>query len=272
MTIHKLTVVCVVFAATVSRADDHDKKPGINISVHDGKVDIDGIGAYVDHQIDAALAAVDRAGAPPEIREKLRARLNGLRGKLARRLSHLDADDMDQLGEEMGRIGEEIGREMDNFGRDMDAWGKDYSKKFSHDFTKRWQHAGHHAHVDVDRDNDDDLGGVSDDDDDHDMDDTVRSLGDLSLGRGQRDQIRRLRADSDRQVAAAKDALAQAERVLHDQLDNPAASDADISRAIDAVTQQEAAIRKARILAWHAARRVLDDSQRRRLETAVHAK
>lgn len=56
---------------------------------------------------------------------------------------------------------------------------------------------------------------------------------------------------------------------LKKQLDNPATNDADIARSIDVVTQQEAAIRKARILAWHDARRVLDDAQRRKVEDAA---
>ena len=78
-----------------------------------------------------------------------------------------------------------------------------------------------------------------------------------------------MRAESDRQVAAAKKQLDQASDTLKKQLDNSATSDADIARSIDAVTQQEAAIRKARIIAWHSARRVLDDAQRRKVEDAA---
>jgi hypothetical protein len=107
------------------------------------------------------------------------------------------------------------------------------------------------------------------DDDDGDDADAARGLGDLSLKQPQRDAIARLRADSERQIEAAKHALDAAEHQLHDEIDNPDTSDAELARAIDAVSQQEAAIRKARILAWHGARRVLDDGQRRRVEAAA---
>ena len=43
----------------------------------------------------------------------------------------------------------------------------------------------------------------------------------------------------------------------------------EMGKSIDAVTQQEAAIRKARILAWVNARRVLDDAQRKKVEAAA---
>jgi Spy/CpxP family protein refolding chaperone len=128
---------------------------------------------------------------------------------------------------------------------------------------------------DDDRDDDDDVVGNFDfdmDDDDDDIADAVKDLGDLNLKPQQRDQIRKLRLDSDAKVAAAKRDLDRASEQLEKQLDNPAASDADISRAIDAVAQQEAAIRKARILAWHNARRVLDDAQRNKVQGAAKHK
>jgi hypothetical protein len=153
---------------------------------------------------------------------------------------------------------------------------KDAMKNFGKNWGKNWGKNQHHWKVDVDSDNDNDsddeqVDSVPDIDDQEDMDDAVRNLGDLSLQGPQRDQIQRLRADSDRQVAVAKQQLDRASNELQRQLDNVSASDADIARAIDAVSQQEATIRKARILAWHGARRVLDGAQRRKVEDAARA-
>jgi hypothetical protein len=269
MTVHKIAIVGVLFAATFSFADDvhppappappaaparpappvAPRHPGINISVHDGQVDIDGLGDYIDEQIDHAMDQVDDANVPPAIRAKLKAKIGAMRAKL-KGLKHLDAKDLDQLGKEIGKMGEEIGKEVE--------------KEVEHGIAQ------HHITVSTDDDDDD---SMADMDDDMDMDDdAVRDLGDVSLSTAQRDQLKKLRADSDKQVATAKAALAQASKVLRDQLDNPAASDADITKAIDAVSQQEAAIRKARILAWHGARRLLDDAQRKKVEGAAKGK
>jgi multidrug resistance efflux pump len=97
----------------------------------------------------------------------------------------------------------------------------------------------------------------------------VRDLGDLKLKAPQRDALRKLRAESDAKVANAKRDLDRAEAQLQKAIENVNASDADIARAIDAVAQQEATIRKARILTWVNARRMLDDSQRQKVEGAA---
>lgn len=278
MIVHKLSFVAILAVATMSRADGHPHG-GININVHDdGGVEVDGIGDYVDGQIDRALGNLDRANMPPAMREKLKAKLGQMRAKLAKRLRHLDAKDLDHLGEELDQWGEEFGREMESFGSDMDQWGKDFAKQFGKDAMKAWSKhmmapGGHHGHMDADDDDDDDDASVNvapahDDDDDVD-DDAVRDMGDLSLDHGQREQLSKLRAESDRQISAAKSALVNAKRQLRAQLENPSASDAEISRAIDAVSQQEAMIRKVKILTWHNARRLLDDTQRGKVEGAA---
>ena len=254
MTVHKIAIVGVLFAATFSFADDvhppappaPPRHPGISVSVHDGQVDIDGLGDYVDSQIESAMDQIDDANVPPAIRAKLKAKIGAMRAKL-KGLKHLDAKDLDDLGKELGKMGEEIGKEVE---------------KEVHQNLARHGMSMH----------DDDDDGDFDDDMDMDDDDAVRDLGDLSLSPAQRDTLKKLRTDSDKQIATAKASLAQASKTLHDQLDNPAASDADISKAIDAVSQQEAAIRKARILAWHGARRVLDDAQRKKVEGAAKGK
>ena len=142
--------------------------------------------------------------------------------------------------------------------------GKDWAKKFSKGI--------HLGNITVDNDDDDDVNVAADVDSDDDLDEAIKDLGDLKLQKSQKDQISKLRADTDKQVAAAKQALEAASKTLHDQLEAGKASDADIAKSIDAVTQQEAAIRKARILAWVHARAVLDDAQRKKVEGAAKGK
>ncbi|MEP6862874.1 MAG: hypothetical protein ABJE66_19765 [Deltaproteobacteria bacterium] len=261
----------------------HSHGGGINIQMHDGKIQIDGVNDMVESSIKQAQEAIRNSSLPAEVREKLQKRLDKVRTKVEERLSHLDASDLDQLGEELGKMGDDIGREMDDFGKEMDKYGdkmsKDAMKNFGKNWSKKthWNFSGNNNHNDSDdsdseSDSDDEVVGVPDVDDQDDMDDAVRGLGDLSLKGPQRDQIQRLRAESDRQVAQAKAQLDRASDELQRALDNVSASDAEISRAIDLVSQQEATIRKARILAWHGARRVLDDVQRHKVEAAARAR
>jgi hypothetical protein len=239
---------------------------GLSVSIHGGKVEIDGIKDMIDSHIQQALDMVRaNKNIPADVRAKLEKRLEKVKETLQKRLAHLDINDLDQLGDELGKMGDEIGDQMDEFGKEMEKYGKTFDSK---NFGKNWNF-GHHAHDDDDDDDDDKLTSVPDIDDQDDLDDKVNDLGDLSLKGPQRDAIKKLRADSDKQVAAAKKALDQASTTLKKQLDNPASSDADIAKSIDAVTQQEAQIRKARILAWHNARRVLDDAQRKKVEDAA---
>jgi hypothetical protein len=247
---------------------------GVSVQIHDGKIQIDGVSDLVDGAIHDAQDAIKTSGLPADVRDKLQKRLDKVKDTVKNRLSHLDASNLDQLGDELGKMGDEIGKQMDEFGKEMEKYGK------GSNFGKGWSgHGGHFKWDSKDKDKDDDddddadLPSAPDVDDADDLDDAVKSLGDLSLKPPQREQIQKLRAESDRQVAAAKKQLDQASDTLKKQLDNSATSDADIARSIDAVTQQEAAIRKARILAWHSARRVLDDAQRKKVEdTAAKAK
>ena len=241
-------------------------------------VKVDGLDQMIDAHIKQALDAVgSNRNVPPAVRDKITKRLEGLRKKVRARVgsgSNLDP-------EELGELGEELGREMEEFGREMEEWGeqfgKDMEKQFgSFDVRIGVGHgAGHGAgHVDDDDndDDDDDRRPPSAQDDPDDIDDAVRDMGKLNLKAGQRDQIKRLRTDSEAKVTTAQRELDRASETLRKQLENPGASDADISRSIDNVAQQEAAIRKARILAWVNARRILDDAQRTKVEGAAKRK
>jgi hypothetical protein len=231
------------------------------------KITIDGLDSMIESQIEGALGMIGSdSNVPPEVREKLTKKLEKLRGKLKSKFGNGPINP-----EDLGEIGDEFGAEMEEFGEEMEKWGdkmgKDFEKKYKDGFKFQVN-----AHDDGDDDDGDDVASADDDDDDDDIDAAVQDLGNLSLQPQQRDQIKRLRADSDAKVAAAKRELDRASEALQKQLANPSASDADISRSIDAVAQQEAAIRKARILAWVNARRILDDSQRKKVEGAAKGK
>jgi hypothetical protein len=246
---------------------------GINVQIHGGKLQLDGVDEIVDSSIRSAIDSIKSSNLPNEVKTKLIKRMEKVSGTVKNRLAHLDANNLDQLGDELGKMGDEIGKEMDEFGKEMEKFGekmgKDALKKAKKDLKFKFRNSDDDG--DNDSDDDADLPSAPDVDVQDDADDTVRQLGDLSLKGPQREQIRRLRADSDRQVEMAQRQLGQAEEMLKRALDNAATSDAEISRAIDAVTQQEAQIRKARILAWHGARRVLDEAQRQKIESAARA-
>jgi hypothetical protein len=252
-------------------------------------VQIDGLDEIINAQIDQALESVAHdPHIPDAVRAKITKRLEKVKQKVHAKAASgkLDPDDLEDLGEE-------IGEEMEEFGKEMEKWGENFSKQMrktgsSIDVTvngQRVQVNGGKVSVNgqvlADDDDDDDDEGDDDDDDadldidlddDDDISDAMTDMGDLKLAPAQRDQIKKLRLDSDAKVAAAKRDLNRASGQLQKQLENPATSEADIARSIDAVTQQEAAIRKARILAWHNARRILDDSQRKKVEGAAKHK
>jgi hypothetical protein len=269
---HYFLVAALLFGGLL-RAEPDKKTPpkkddGISVQIHDGKVEVDGVQDMIQERLDDAFDSIDLDDVPAPVREKLKERLGKLRGKIGARLKNLNAKDLDQLGKELDKMGEDIGKEMEGLGSDMDKWSKDFGKQFGEKFAKKFPKGGFKLHIGHD-DDDDDVPGVPDIDDADDLADAVKDMGDLKLQQPQKDQLTKLRADSDKQVAAAKQALETASKTLHDQLENGKASDADIAKSIDAVTQQEAAIRKARILAWVNARRVLDDAQRKKVEGAA---
>jgi hypothetical protein len=235
-------------------------------------VQIDGLDDMINEHIQEALDTVSHDNHIPEaVRAKIIKRLEKVKQKVHDKAAKgkLDPDDLDDLGEE-------IGEEMEEFGKEMEKWGEDFGKEIEKKFGGNVSvKVSGHDDDDDDTDNDDDaddIAGFDIDDDDDDLADAIKDMGDLRLAPAQRDQIKKLRLDSDAKVAAAKRDLGRASEQLQKQLDNPATNEADIARSIDAVTQQEATIRKARILAWHSARRILDDSQRKKVEGAAKHK
>jgi hypothetical protein len=245
---------------------------GFSVSINNGKVQIDGLHDMVLGQLDAARDGIkNNPSIPKEVRDKVLARLDKVRATVDKRLKNLNIADLEQLEKEMEAMGEEIEAAMEGLDKDLDKLGKDFGKNFG----KKW---GKNININIgddDDDDDDDLGAIDTpdvDDDDDDMQDAIKDLRDLALDKAQKEQINKLRADSDKTVATAKKQLDELSAKLQTALGNPATSDAEIGRMVDQISAQEAAIRKARIVAWAQARRMLSDAQRKRVEDAAKKK
>ncbi len=227
----------------------------------------------VEAQIQGAIDAVKNNPAiPKDIRDSVVKRLTAVRGTVGKRMSKVDFSDMDAFEREMEKMGEEIEKEMEGLEEEMEKLGEKLGKDLAKNLGKI------DIDVDLDFDDDDDHPGIpmrhgaDIDDDDDDMAEAIDDLKDLALKPAQRDQITKLRVDSDKTVAAAKKQLDDLSTKLEAAIANSATPDADIARLVDQISTQEAAIRKARILAWSQARRVLDHAQRKKIEDAAKKK
>lgn len=246
---------------------------GVSVSVHNGSIQIDGIKDMVLGQLDHARTALrSNPQIPKDVRDKLLGRLDKVRVTVDKRLSNLKLTDLDKLEEEMEKMGAEIEEAMEGLDEEMSKLGDKLAKDFGKNF-------GPNFHVDFDHDHDDDdddhipmAPDVDIDADDDDMKDAISDLRDLALKPAQRDAITKLRNDSDKSVATAKRQVDELSAKLHMALRNPATADVDVARYVDQISAQEAVIRKARILAWVQARRVLDDGQRKKIEDASKKK
>ena len=244
-------------------------------------IDFRQIDEMVDEQIQNALEAISSdPQIPAHVREAVKQRLEKVRAKVKTRLAKIGPRDLEALGEELGNMGEEIGEEMEKFGDEMEKWSKqfekDLDKKLEKQMKVKMKHFGPgQVVVQVDHDDEDDeddIDGVTDLDDMDDLGDAMKDLGKLKLDARQRADLKRLRQESDAAVQRAKAELDRASEQLRNQLENANVSDQEITRSIDRVTRIEADIRKARILAWVNARRLLDDGQRKSVEAAARGR
>jgi hypothetical protein len=264
---------------------------GMSISIHDGKIEIDGIAELVQEQLERVTDALDNlSDVPPDVRERVKARIRSVRDKLGNRLSKIKSLDLDKIGPEVERMGDEIEKDMEGLDNDLQQLGgklgKHFAEKFGKDFAKSFG-PGHFAipggH---DSDNSDDADDDNDDDDDKaavvmppnvdtDMVDpsdvraAIADVRNVALDQSQREQLAKLRAESERRVTEAKRELEAMSDRLHETLGDLSASEDDITRQIDLISQKEATIRKARILAWIKVRNLLDKDQRKQIEAAA---
>jgi hypothetical protein len=265
---------------------------GVSVRIHGDKIEVEGIAELVESQLEGITTMIDHLpDVPPDVRARIKGRIHAVRGKINARLGRLrsmDLDKLDRLGPEMERMGDEIEKEMEGLDKDLaqlgDKLGKSFAQKFGKDFGKDLAkgfgpRAGH------DSDDDDDDNGGDDDEDkdavvvtpgiDMDIDPAVLApavaalKGAVTLDPTQKQQIARLRKSSEEQIAGARREIEQMSGRLQDTLRDGSASEADIARQIDAISQQEATIRKARILTWVKARNVLRADQRKKVEAVV---
>jgi Heavy-metal resistance len=279
-------------------------KHGISVTIHDGKVQIEGVHDMVAGQIEAVREMLrNNPSIPKDVRDRVMSRLDRVNGIIDRRLGNLRATDIDQLGDQMSQMGDEIEKAMEGINEDLaklgDQWGKDFADKFSKDWQKSFKKFNfgpdklkfNFKDKDNDNDNDNDSGNSDDDNDPSavvtpptpptpptpgtmDSDDpalrtAIADLGNLSLSRDQREQLRHLRIETDAKVEAARNAINQLSDNLSTALENPSVTDQEIDTFVNEISKQEAQLRKARILAWVKARRALDDDQRARVVKAA---
>lgn len=247
---------------------------GISVSIDNGKVQVTGIDKMVRQQIaNARKAIAGNTGIPKDVRDKVLARLDKITAVVDKKLAKLaKGADLSDLETEMEEMGREIEEAMSGLEEEMEELGE----KYGEDIAKQIGNID----IDIDLDDlgdmfgdDDDLGTIPMspdlDDDDDDMRDAISDLKDLALDKPQRDQIAKIRTDSDQEVAAAKAKLDDLSKKLETALGNANTSDADIARYVDQISAQEAAVRKARLLGWHKARRILSTAQQKQVQDAA---
>lgn len=264
-------VIVAPKAPRAPRAPRPPKAPNaVGAQIH---IDLGDLDEMVDEQIENALEAIDDDDSiPTHVRAAVKQRLEKVRVKVKKRISKIGANDLEGLSKELGSMGEELGTEMEQFGKDMEKWGKQFEKNMEKKMRGNfvWKGGPHpNVHVDVDVDEPDfaDMEDLADEMDD--LDDAMKDLGSFKLAAPQRAALKKLRADSDQRVASARRQLDAASEALRTALENTNASEQQIAQAIDNVSRLEADIRKARILAWVNARKLLDVSQRKQVEAAA---
>jgi Spy/CpxP family protein refolding chaperone len=274
--------------APPSRKHGHNR--GMSISIHDGKVQIDGIQEMVQEQLEAVMHMLDGIpNVPPEAREKLKGRVKAVKEKL-KGLDKLKSMDLDKIGPEMERMGDDIEKAMEGLDKDLeqlgDKIGKNLSDKLGRDFAKRVGPGPGRPPIVDHSDSSDDADDESDDDDDDkdaglppsimddaldpsDVHDRIAALKALPLDPNQKAKLAKLRADSDQQIKTAKAQLEEMSSKLHTKLGDASASEGEISSLIDRISEKEATIRKVRILTYVKARKLFGPDQQKNIEAAL---
>jgi hypothetical protein len=267
----------------------------MSVSLHDGKVEIKGLEDMVQEQLENVQRVLDTLpGVPPDVRDRLRRRIFGVRANLKAKLSRLKSMDLDKVGSEVEQIGDELEKDMEGLDKDLEQlsekMGKHFSDKFGDKFGKDFAKSFGPVIAGPDNsDGDDDDGDDEDKDEDKDKDSNavtlspkidldrndpevrakIDSLRNLTLAPKQKAELARLRTESEQQVASARQELEDMSNRLHDALGNASASEADVSQQIDNISRKEAAIRKAQILTWMRVRKLLDRDQLKMIEATA---
>jgi hypothetical protein len=292
-----LLVGGVVFAQQPPRPPKPPASP-ISISIRGNKIHVEGI----DRLVAGHLAAVrqllrDNPNIPQDVRDRLVARMDRVKAIVDKHLKALDTSDIDKLGDQLEKMGDELEKAMAGLDADLaklgDKIAKDVARKLGKNGfkdklkiklgppppgalppkapTPPVPPTPDTVDTDTDTDTDTDSSDPYDGTQGAVGDDTVSidGLKDFALKPKQKDAIAKLRADSDAQVASIKQQLEAASKRLESALADTNVTDVDVARHVDQVSKLEAEIRKARLLAWVQARRVLDADQVKKLEAAA---
>lgn len=235
---------------------------GISVTIHDGKVSVTGVADMARAQMKSARDSISASTMPEDMKKKVLARLDKAQASMDKRLANIKNATPEEIEEQMEAMGEEIAGSMEGLDDEMEEMGQkmaeqaqknmNFNFKFTHD------------------DDDDDLPSAPTlDNDDDDLRDAIGNLKDLAVTPQQRDQIVKLRADSDKTVATSKKQIDDLSEKLHTALGDKKTSDADITRMVDQISAEEAKVRKARIIAWAQARRLLDAAQQKKVDDAA---
>ena len=246
------------------------KHGGVKVSIHGNQVHITGIDEVVTEHLDAVAQALNNPKVPKAVRDKINARMGKVRGIVDKRLKNVKTSDLDQLEAELEKLESDLEEALEGLDDDLKDLGKDLGKDLAKQLGKDLL-KGKIQIVDGsdDSDDSDDRDDSDDAGDDHVPDTVIADLDDIALKPTQRNQIAKLRADSEARVAQAKQQLDDASQRLETALADPKTTDAQVALLVDQVSSHEAAIRKARLLAWVGARRVLDVDQVKKLEQAA---
>ncbi|HEY4055622.1 MAG TPA: hypothetical protein VGM39_03400 [Kofleriaceae bacterium] len=236
---------------------------GISVTIHDGKVSISGVADMARAQMKTARDNIQKSSMPEDMKKKVLARLDKAQAAMDKRLANIKNATPDELEEQMEAMGDEISASMEGLDDEMEEMGQ----KMAEDAQKNMKFNFKFTHDD---DDDDDMPSAPTlDSDDDDLRDAIGDLKDLAVTPQQRDQIVKLRADSDKTVATSKKQIDDLSDKLHTALGDKKTTDADITRMVDQISAEEAKVRKARIIAWAQARRLLDAAQQKKVDDAA---
>jgi hypothetical protein len=281
-------------AVVKAKQKDHDlhiSVDGVNVNFSGG---LDGIRALVRGRLSTARQAIASADMPPQVRAKVLARFDRVNSIVDRRLSRIDFRNLEQLEAQMEGLGEEIEGAMEGLEEEMEALAKNdpnLRRQLKQLGALDLQLGGRH-----DDDDDDDGGrwgfalppipptppvppvapvapmppmppvaplppyGYDADGSSYDAGDFDSDA--LQLRPDQRSNLRAVRQQSDAQIKTAKKSLERLSNELNAALRNPNAQPQEVNGLVDAISANEATIRKARINAWIRARNLLDARQR----------
>jgi hypothetical protein len=267
------------------------RRGGVSVSIHGNRIQIHGIHELVTEHLAVVREMLrNNPHLPKDVRDKIVARMDRVKNIVDSRLKNLKTTDIDKLDDQLEQMGEELEKALEGLDKDLGNLGdriaqdvarqigkdllKDFAKqKFKFDFNHDDDDNDHDSNNSDDDDDDaDDDNDSASSDDDEDVTVAIGDLKDFALKPAQRDAIARLRDESAARVAAVERQLEEASQRLETALADPRTSDADVVRLVDQISGHEAAIRKARLLAWVQARRVLDKDQVEKLETATRPK